>query len=335
MKVNRLELLESLQFSRLGVSRNETLEQSNAFVFSEGEVITFNDEVMTCAPCVLDFTAAVIADEFLKLMQKIPDDEIEVLLKDDEVVLKGKRKSAGVTCFSEILLPYDAVPGPKKWHDLVDGAVVTLVQASRTCGKDASQELTTMVHVTPDRIEACDNWRLFRMDHDTGFPEECLLPSESVRLLDGLGIEKVSLNGGWAHFKNEKNQVISIRSSNEKYHEGLDALLEMEDSSQVSLPANMADIISRVIVMMSSDEEPNVRIKLKSGLLVIESRKASGWYRERKKVKYSGEEMEFDINPKFLVELLKRTRKVEVSPSHRMKIEVDGVQFVVALVKPE
>ena len=54
VKVNRETLLAALKFASLGVSlRGETLEQSNTFVFTEKELITFNDEVMTRSPTPL------------------------------------------------------------------------------------------------------------------------------------------------------------------------------------------------------------------------------------------------------------------------------------------
>jgi len=334
MKINRETLLKSLRFARLGTAiRGETLEQSNAFVFVDGKLITFNDEVMTSSPSPLEFTAAILADEFLKIIDKMPDEELDIELKGEEVIIKGAKRMAGVTSFKDITLPYDAVPPPAKWSKLGDGVLKMLQQAARTCGRDVTQELTTLVHVTPEMVEACDNFRMFRAKMDTGIPEDCLLPAASVLQITPLDLKRVSFNEGWAHFRTSDKQVISIRTSKETYHKGLDALLDIGDAQDVSLPKNLSDIINRTVVMMSADDEPNVRIKLKPGLLIVESRKDSGWYRERKKIRYTGDEMEFDVNPKFLIEILQRTFKIQVSKSHRIKLEADGVEFVVALVK--
>jgi hypothetical protein len=334
MKINREMLLNALRFARLGAAtRGETLEQSNSFVFVEDKLITFNDEIMTQSPSPLDFTSAILADELLKIIDKMPDEELEVESKGGEVHVKGAKRSAGITSFKEISLPYDAVPPPGKWSKLGDGVLNMLQQAARTCGRDVTQELTTLVHVTPKMVEACDNWRLFRADMETGFPEECLLPAASVLQIATLELKRVSINEGWAHFRTSAKQTISIRTSKEKYHSGLDDLLNIGESQEVNLPKNLSDIVSRTVVMMNAEEEPRVSIKLKPEQLTVESRKDTGWYRERKRIKYNGDEMEFEVNPKFLVELLQRTHKVHVSKRHRIKLEADGVQFVVALVK--
>ena len=334
MNINREVLVKALRFARLGTAtRGETLEQSNAFVFVNQKLITFNDEIMTQSDSPMDITAAVLADEFLKVIEKMPDEELDVELKGDEIILKGTKRTAGITAFKEIQLPYDAVPGPDKWSKLGDGVLKMLQQAARTCGTDITQEMTTLVHITPKMIEACDNWRLFRAVMDTGFPEECLLPASSVTQIAQLDLRRVSLHEGWAHFRTADKQIVSIRTSKEKYHEGMDKLLDIGAAQDVRLPKNLADIISRTVVMMSAEEEPHVRIKLKEGELTVESRKDSGWYRERKKIEYTGDVMEFDVHPKFLVEILQRTHKVQVGKAHRIKMEADGVQFVVALIK--
>ena len=346
MKVERGKLAEALRLARLGTSlRGETLEQSNAFVFTQGQLITFNDEIMTQAPSPLpdEITAAVLADEFIKLVEKFPDKELDIThkvnddLESEEIIVKGERKEAGVTCFSEILLPFDAVPSPGKWSKLNDKTPSMIQQAARTCGNDLTQELTMLVHVTPKLIEACDNYRLFRSTMDTGFSEEGLLPAASILKLEGVPIKRVAMGEGWAHFRTSSKLVISIRCSHEKYHEGLEALLQVDDAEAVELPEDMAEIVGRSTVMVSLSEDglSNIRIKLKESQLTVESRKDSGWYRERKKVKYNGGDMEFDVHPKFLVDLLSRTHQALLSPRHRLKIEVDNTEFVVALTKPE
>lgn len=334
MKVNREELLNALKFAKLGTpTRGETLEQSNAFVFVGGNLITFDDEIMTRSPSPFeeDVEVAVLADEFLKLVEKFPDEELDITIKGEEIHLKGNKKDAGVTCFNEILLPYDAVPKPGKMTELHQDTPKMLQQAARTCGNDVTQELTTVVHVSPDMIEACDNWRMFRVNIPTGFNEEGLLPASSIMKLNGLNLSAVSIVDGWAHFKTNENKVISIRCSKEKYHEGMDQLLNIGDAEQVNLPPNLSDVINRTIVMMNVEDDPKIKVHLKEGQLVLESRKESGWYKERKGIKYSGKDIVFEVNPKFLMEILQRTRKVFISQKKRMKIVDDNIIFVVAM----
>jgi len=336
MKIKRDDLLKCLRFARLGTpSRGETLEQSNSFVFTGGKLITFDDETKTEQPSPLpELECAVLADEFLKMMEKFPDEEVDLAVKGSELQAKGKQRSFGVTCYQEITLPFDAVPEPTGFKKLKPGIDAMLLQAARNCGRNEAKHLTTVVHVTPDMIEACDNQRYFRNEGATGFPKEVLLPASGIGKLNGLNLRSVALKDGWAHFRTEEKWIISIHCSFEAYHTGTDKLLVIPESSEVELPDNLAEVINRAVVMMDTEGGHLVRVKLTENSVSVESRKDSGWFKEKQKVKYSGEEIEFDINPAFFTELLDRTHTVQIGKK-RMKVVVDSLSFVVVLVIPE
>lgn len=336
MSIKRESLVNALQFAKFGLSeKGESIEQANAFVFTEDSLVTFNDEILTKSKSPLPIKVAIVAADFLKLLEKIPDEEIEVSMKGEEVRIKGAKREAGVTAFKEILLPFSSVPSPGEWSKVKDGVMTNLMQAARTCGSDVSNELTTMVHVTPDLIEGCDNFRLFRATLKTGFPAEVLIPKATVLKLDGLGVEAVSVGEGWAHFKTDSG-VLSVRCSHQKYMEGLDNILKIGDAEKLSLPNNLGEILSRAEVMLDkADPEAKVVIRIEPGKLFTTSRKDGGWYKEEKRIKYDGPEIEFLAHPKFLVDMLERTRDVLISGGTRMKMEADGVEFMVALTVPE
>lgn len=343
MKVKREELLTALQFAKLGTSlRGEMLEQSNSFVFVDGNVVTFNDEIKTTSHSPLgDIEAAVIADDLLRLLEKLPDEEIEVGIKKGkkghELSIKGKKRRAGVTCFAEITLPYDEIPKPEKWSKLGEGVVEMLQHASHICGNNITDELTTYVHVTPDYIEASDNRRLLRADMETGFPEECLLPAKSLKVISSVDIRRVSVGEGWVHFRASNKGIISIRCSHQKYHKDMDKVLNMGDNPQaISFPANLAELVGRAAVMLDTEGGGYIQVELDDGQLTLSSQRDTGWYAEDKRVKYSGTPLSFYIKPTFLQQLLERTRKAEVSEDGgKMKITADHIQFLTALVLPD
>ena len=56
---------------------------------------------------------------------------------------------------------------------------------------------------------------------------------------------------------------------------------------------------------------------------------------DKKKIKYKGIDIEFEINPNFLIEILQRSPKVLIDHNHKMIIVTDNIEFVVALTKSE
>lgn len=330
MNIARGVLLAKLNEASIGLSAKEVLEQSSCFVFQGDWLTTFNDNIMVRVKSPLDFNAIVSASEMIGILSKMPDETVDITRVGGEVAIKGKRRDAGIACADDVQLPIDAVPEPEAFSRLEEGAMAAMQQAARTCGSDDTQYLTTCVHVTPDMIEGCDNFRFIRIEGKTGFRSEVLIPAASVAELEGIEIAKVSIGEGWVHFKTTGGARVSVRCSHESYHKDLDALLKMTEPEKIALPPNLAEIVERAEVFHTGERDARIGISIESGQLTIESKKDEGWYRERKKLPYQGRAFAFEINPKFLVEILKRTRDVIVD-ERKMKIATGKISFIVSL----
>lgn len=329
MQINRGTLLAKLNETIIGVSTKEMLEQSNNFVFTGGKIITFNDDIMCRADSPLDFDVVVNATEFMELISKLPDDEITVMLAEGEILVKGKNKKYGLVASTEVTLPYNVVPSPEKWHKLGEGVMGVLQQAGRVCGNDDGKFLSTCVHVTPDRVESCDNLRMFRQNGPTGFPGEVLIPAHSILELDKTEMSRVSICKGWLYFRTTGGTEIACRCYHAEYPD-VGALLEMDGAEKVTLPANLGEMIERAEIFNPADQEAMIGVKISENEMTITSRKESGWCKERKSIEYTGRALDFEISPKFLVEVLKKTRDVVVD-ERKMSLAGQSFSFVVCL----
>lgn len=330
MKVNRKELKEILETAKIGLTSRETIKQSNMFVFKDGELITFNEEIMTRQKSPLDFSGVVYAEDFIKLMGKFPEEEVEIFDKKEEIIIKGKRKSAGVTCQTEVQLLYQDVPTPEKWRKFPKGIFDMMLQASRICSTDPAKPTAMYVHVTPEYIEATDGFRLFRATLETGFKNPILISALSIAAVAPFKPMKYSVGKGWVHFKTDDGAKISAICSHEDFLD-CSAILEIEEFDEVSLPGNLSEILDRAEIMKDPDMDANVQLTFEDGKMTIKAQKDTGWYKEKKKVKYSGDKLEFKAHPGLLKELFSRTRNVKVGEG-KLKIEHENIEFVVALV---
>jgi len=319
--VNRKEMLASLHVAAVGLSKKDILEQSSSFVFTGGRLKTYNDDLMVdLASPLSEIEAVVGADDFLRILDRLPDEEIEVSVSGEELRVKGKKREAGIACTSKVALPVGDVPKPGEWSVLEPKTMNLLRQASRSCGQDETQYINTCIHITPDGLDAGDGSRLLRIATKTGFPKEVLIPASSVASLVGMEITKVSIGKGWLHFK-IRGGVISLRCSHQEYHQGLDGILKMVDPETITLPEHLGQIVERAQVFNEEAYDAKVGLLIESGKLTMTSRKDTGWYKEVKRVAYSGRSLEFDINPKFLVELLDQSGDMSIEVDHRkMKV---------------
>lgn len=312
------------------------MEQSNAFVFADGELISFNGEVLTRIKNPLEDLdgVAVVAEDFVSLISKFPDDEVDVSVVGSEVRLKGARRNAGLKLQAEVLLPYGGVPKAKRWTPVADQFVAVLVQASRVCGKDQTQPRTTEVHVTPEAVEASDNFRIFRYALKTGLKKDStLIPASTIDRIGSLsGASKVSETSGWLHIRTKTGHVVSLRGNASDYPD-LTPHLTLKKSKLVTLPSNLGDILGRADVMHETAQDAVVSITIKDGKLSLKAEKDSGWYRESKKITYDGPALTFQVHPKFLQDVVSKTRKVRIG-GNRMKIKSGSAVFVVALEIP-
>ena len=71
MKIKRAELLSTLTALRPGLASKEIIEQSTSFIFSDGRVVTYNDEVAVQHPVDLDIIGAVQGKELFALLNKL------------------------------------------------------------------------------------------------------------------------------------------------------------------------------------------------------------------------------------------------------------------------
>lgn len=330
MKINRERILNILQVSSVGLTKAEVLEQSSTFVFTETELVTFSGEILTRVKKPIDIEGAIPAQEMMRILQKLPDEEVDIVAKGDEIRIKGgKRREACITRAAGIALPFEDVPQGKKWRKCPQKVMGILQQAARVCGKDETQPRTTEVHVTPTAVEASDNFRLFHYQTPTGFPEEALIPAASLAAIGGIPIRAVALSKGWVHFKAKTGHRISLRGSSGEYPDLTD-LLRMANPTRVSLPNNLTDILSRAEVMQESSYDALVSISLKAGKMILKTKKETGWYREQRQVDYSGSPLRFLVNPKFLEEIFSKKKSVAVGDG-RMRIKAKRATFIVCL----
>jgi len=333
MRIKRETMLGMLRRADVGRTadrRLETLEQCKCYIFDGGEIITFNDEICYRGPCPLEFTAAVPGKLLWSLLDRMPDDEVRLQRKGSELLVRGKNRQAGVACAREVLLPYDVVPAPDKWTALSNpGEFVKLLRmAAQTCGKDYAEILTTVVHITPELIEASDNTRLFRARIDTGFPTEVCVPGRTIEKVCGMPLQSVCLQEGWVQFQLDDGAVVSLRCYHEDYHDNIEDVLEVRGEKML-LPSILSEMLGRAEIMQD-EELPLVEVVVEDNMLCLTARKEGGWIRERRRVPYNKEALKFHINPQFLRDILTYSRRITVGPS-RIKLAKGSIEFVTAL----
>lgn len=330
MKINRETFLESLRLASFAVSTKGLIEQSDCLIFKDGDILTYNGEVLLRVPGIDGTTGSVSPNDLMSLVRKISDTEIEIRQESNgELVIEGKNKKAVIMSEQGTKLDLSDVPTAEKWKVLPDGVVKQLRRAAETCGIDETWGAATCVHVTKSVIEASDNFRLFRWSGKSGFSDELFLPASSVNILSKFTPTEISMNGGWSHFK-AGDVVISIRGRQLDKYPDMGKMCDVQ-GEEVVLPKGLSAAALRAAVTAEGEgHSARVTVDLRSGKGRIKSKSMRGWYRESFALEYSGPDLSFDVHPGILGEIVEFSSKVVVGKD-RLLAKVEDASLIIAL----
>lgn len=326
IRVNREDLLHKLEQIAPGLSPREIVEQSSCVIFKQGRLFSFNEEIACSIPSDLPdkIEGAVQGPPLIAQLRKWNEEIIELDFKEEEVLITGKNRKAGIRWAKDIILPMDLVEKPSKWAKLDDDFADAVAMVEACASKDESVFNQTCVHITPNYMEAFDNYHLTRYTIKTPITAPLLVRRDSIKHILTRDVSKISETETWLHFKGRSGLNFSCLKFMESF-ENLDSIIKMK-GTKLSLPKSLAEDVARAELFTQENQDSNlVTVEIISGKMRIRGTGASGWFQSVKKLKYTGKPRKFMVPPALLIELLKRHTECEIDND---KIKVDGGRFV-------
>jgi DNA polymerase III sliding clamp (beta) subunit (PCNA family) len=338
IKLDREEFLHKLEEVQPGLTvGKEIVEQSGCFIFRNGYILTFNEEIAckTKSGLPKEAKGAVPHKKFTEILRALPDKSISVEIKKKEVVIRGKNKIAGLPLEREILIPIDIVDKPTEWKKLHEDFTDAVAIVQECATKDQTAFTLTCVHIHPKWIEAFDNSQMARYTLQTGVSSPFLVKKESIRFVPSYDFAYIAETGNWLHFKTNSGTVMSLRRyiSEASDYSDLTKFIQLRGTPTV-FPAQLGQVAERANIASSVNEDHNlVLVEIRSGKIRITGRSDALWYQEVKRLKYDGKQMQFRVAPKLLVEITKRGCEAEISKKRSLR--VNGGKFVYAVMLEE
>lgn len=309
-----------------GLSPADITQQSSCYALRAGRVFTFNDEVFCRAKTGLEetITGAVKAAPLTRVLQKMPEDEVEVLIEGSDLVIKGKRRAARIHLEAEILLEINKIEKPPQWSKLPEdfGEAIEMVVDSAATNNETNFALTC-IHIHPEWVEACDNLQMCRYRTKTGVKQSMLVRRDSIKNVTALGMTEFCETESWIHFRNPAGVILACRRFLESYPD-LSPEMNFKGEKAV-LPKGLGGACEVASIFSEEYTDNNrVHIDMRPGEVRIKGVGTSGSYSEVKKIKYSGNYMAFSISPKLLENLVKKHVDCELTAN---KLKVTGPKF--------
>lgn len=335
MKINRSKLLNALNTVSSAVSSNEVLEQSNCFVFQKNIVYGYNDEIAVIQPIELDIEGAIRANELLKFLNKIKTDEISLVNKDDQIVIKSKKTVAGFTLVKDITLPITDFTIPKKWKKLPESFSKAIKITSNCCAKTTNRPALYCVCLRDNKAIGSDGTQaaVYKFG-DYSFKKDILIPYFATRELSNYNYKRYQIGDGFLYFKAKNGMILCSRFFETEYPD-MTGFLKFK-GNRVKFPQNVIDALDRADIFSErhSDNLSMVDIEIDNDLALIKSENDFGWVKDKIKVKYSDEKIHFAVNPKVMKDTLKKISKAIIG-KNLIRFPSKTFDYIVAVIVNE
>lgn len=322
-RVNKDLLLSQLELVQPGLSTREVIEQSSCYIFRDGLVSTYNDEIACTHKSCISIQGAVQAQPLLSLLRQLKEEDVEVGVTEKGFMIKGKRKVAYIKMEQDILLPVDTVDRPEKWRAVAEEMSEAIKLVQQCVSKNEEYFALTCIHLHPTWIEACDSLQVARSTFKTGLKKPILVKRDSLKWVSELDMQKFSETENWLHFKNSSGLILSCRRWEDEFPDMTTVL--KSTGTALSLPKGLAEAAKKAAIFTSDTQETNqILIKLSPGKMRLEGTGVAGKYIEQAVVKYAGKSIAFLISPDLLQEITKKHSSCEVTTDHLI---ITGTNF--------
>ena len=342
MIVNREKLIMALQMVRPGLARKELIEQSDSFVFTKGNVHSYNDELSVSFPVDFHVEGAVRAKEFFDLLNKTKEDELDIEAVEGGLTVKGRKYNATIKFQPDIVLPiFFGDDETYDWKDLPADFSIGVASCLFSVGKDMSEPVLTCIHVTGNTVESCDRFRLTRYimspsgdapTQDANITDDLLIPATAARELSKYDPIQYAIAAGWIHFSSAVGTLFSCRTYSQLKFPDLTKNLEIV-GGVVKFPEDMSDMLTRASIFAgdSLSGTPTVSVTIGDGKIIVRGVQDSGSFEEWSRIRYEGPPLSFHINPAFLFSIL-NSKCDAVAAETRLKFQNANFTHVVCTI---
>lgn len=339
--VNVKDLVGVLNRVAPGLGAKENDIQANCFLFKKGHVYTYNDEVSVSCKLpkgMKEIKCAVQAKEFLQLLSKMKEAEIDIEATKNELCLSSRRTKANFLIEEEIKMPVADIEIPKEFAALPDDFLYALKCCLPIVGKDLSKPLSTCVLLEGDRAVVCDVDKagryVFNKKH---FKKPVYVPGASAKVVSRFDVAEFAIGSGWIHFKCKDSTIVSART----YYDGQEmadfsSLLEQK-GTVIELPKDLEGALERSGIFTEARtgtegvlEDVYVGVTIGDDWCVLNCDSPIGSYQEKIRVQYNGPRLAFYTSPELLLTALESHRKCEVCETF-VKIYDDSFCHLVAV----
>lgn len=337
MIFNKKELQVSVNKIKLALSDANIIQFKGLLIFDGKKLVSYGDEISVSTPLETDFVAAVGADKFIKLINKISKDEFD-LTKDEEknkLFVKCDKMKAQFACadYDENAIPDIGLEQVKKWNDFPEDFAEAIGFCSFSASNDPSYGVLCNLKVESNRVLSSDNYRITERilsKKISELKEPLFIRNKVASFLTGFELSKFVITDTCAHYKDDSGAVFTHRLMKDEYPE-IDEFMKV-DGPKLQLPKEIIDVLDRAKTVI--DDENIVELIVNKEFIEVKAKGMDAEIKEPVKFDYDGDELKFKTSPEHLIQILKKTQEVIIGESSLLFVG-ENFRHVVCLISEE
>lgn len=292
MTIQKMEFLKKLGLCMSGIEKgNPILQGADSFIFHNNRIFAYNDVISVSVPIedtdMLSngLEGAVSAEEFYKIISKMPNEEIRFEAGDKSWTLRsGKAKAELALIEFDYERRLNEIHISDDWIELSDDFFTGL----SVCRMARNATPLSGIFVKGDSIMSTDGYRINRFTVNCKLPEFWISDKSLAELLKFDKLNKIQSEGSsnWVHFKSENDVVFSLKTLvTAKYP--FDKCIELLDDVDLNslirgkFPSGIKGAIERASVFnMNLEQHSAVKMVIGGEGVEVVSENATGNYSE-------------------------------------------------------
>ena len=306
MTIQKKDLLKKLSLCMSGIEKgNPILQGADSFIFYKDRIFAYNDMISVSVPIentemlAENLEGAVRAEEFFKIINKMPNEEILFEVSDNKTwILKSGRAKAELALVEfdyEKRLNEIQIEENDNWIELDDDFVTGL----NVCKMARNTTPLSGTFIKGKYIMSTDGYQINRFEmKDCELPEFWVSDKSMAELLKFTKLNMIQIQNNWVHFKSENDIVFSLKTLvTTKYP--FDACCKLLDGVELDnlikgrFPSEIQNVIERAGVFnIVMENHSAVKLVLDKEGIEVSSENAVGNYSE--KINWEDGEKDFE-----------------------------------------
>lgn len=307
-------IVDAIEKVKPALADGKLIEFAGILLFDGKKLVSYGDEISVSVPLETNFVTAVKSDEFSKLIQKIPWDEFEIVIDDNQLVITAEGMKAGFSTveYDESAVPDWGIEQIKKWTKLPENFMGNLRFCTFSASSDPAYGVLCNVKVEEGRLLSSDNFRITEsrlIKKLAKMKQPLLIPRKIALFLSTFKLTGFAVTDACAHYQDASGAVFSHKLIAEEYPD-VDAHLEIQ-GSELKLPKELANVLARANIIVSAEGAADqVAVSIEKDRILIRGDGIDSWIEEPIQHKYKGDDLHFTASPEHLIQIMGYSNEV-------------------------